>query len=88
MAGVRRSPRIVFDGRLPAVPVENAMRDEPVRRVLGLDLIGGLPERQAFDLREDVREQHVVMTAEGVQRLDERDEVGQGTSRVPGWINW
>ena len=78
-AGVSRSSRIVFDGRLPSnVPV----RHEPVGRAFGLDLLGRLAERQRFGLREDVRQQHVVMPAERIERLAEGDEVARNEPRA------
>ncbi len=57
------------------------MRHEPVRRALGLDLLGRLAEGQRLGLGEDVRQEHVVVPAEGVERLAERDEV---TRNEPG----
>ena len=57
------------------VAFEDAMRHQPVRRAFRLDLLGRLAERQRFGLREDIGHQHVVMPAERVERLAERDEV-------------
>src|SRR5437773_11359357 len=61
-----------------AVALENPVRYEPIRRALGLDLLGRLPERQRLALGEDVRQEHVVMAAERCERLAERDEGAWG----------
>ena len=58
-----------------AVALEHAVGYEPVRRPFGLDLLGCLPERQRLRLSEDVRQEHVVMAAERVQRLAKGDKV-------------
>src|SRR5439155_20577858 len=58
-----------------AVALETPVRYEPIRRALGLDLLGRLPERQRLALGEDVRQEQVVMAAERVERLAKRDEV-------------
>ena len=58
-----------------AVALEDPMGHEPVRRALGLDLLRRLAEGQRLGLGEDVRQQHVVVPAERVERLGERDEV-------------
>src|SRR5262249_47482863 len=50
-------------------------RHEPVRRALRLHLLGRLAEGQRLALGKDVRQQHVVMPAERIERLGERDEV-------------
>src|SRR5262249_13758325 len=54
---------------------EDPVRHEPVRRPLGPDRLRRPAEGQRLGLREDVREQHVVMSPEGVLRPGERDEV-------------
>src|SRR5207249_2492783 len=64
-----------------AVALEDTVGYEPIRRALGLDLLGRLPERQRLSLGEDVRQEHVVMSAELVERLTKRDEV---TGDEPG----
>src|SRR5271166_1054127 len=63
------------DGVRRAVALEDPVRHEPVWRALGLDLLGRLAEGQRLSLGEDVRQKHVVVAAEGVKRLAERDEV-------------
>ena len=68
-AGVSRSSRIVV-GR--PVAFEHAMRNEPVGRALRLHFLGRLAECQRFGLREDVREQDVVVLAKTVECLVQR----------------
>src|SRR5919197_5395472 len=51
------------------------MRHEPIGRAFGLDLFGGLPERERLSLRKDVRQQQIVMPAQPVEWLSEGDEV-------------
>ena len=58
------------------------MRDEPVGRALGLDLLGGLAEGQRLGLGEDVGHQDVVVPAERVERLAEADEVAGDEPRA------
>src|SRR5881628_3914135 len=70
----RREP-IGEDSVRRAVALEDSVGYEPIRRALGLDLLGRLAERQRLSLGEDVRQEHVVMTAELVERLAKRDEV-------------
>ena len=47
-----------------AVALEDAVGHEPIRRAFGLHLLGRLAERQRLGLREDVRQQHVVVPAQ------------------------
>ena len=65
-----------------AVALEDAVRDEPVGRALGLDLVGGLAEGERLGLREDVGQQHVVMVAERVESLGEADEIAGDEARA------
>ena len=51
------------------VALEDAVRHQPVRRALGPHLLGRLAERQRLGLGEHVGHQHVVVSAERVQRL-------------------
>ena len=55
-------------GRRP-VALEDAVRDELLRRALGAHLVGRLAEGERLGLGEDVGEQQVVVVAERVQRL-------------------
>src|SRR5437588_459157 len=57
------------------VTLEDAMRGEPIRRSFVFDLLRRLPERQRFSLGEDVCQEHVVVAADGIQRLCKCDEV-------------
>ena len=53
------------------------MRHEPVRRALGLDLLGGLAKGQRLGLGKDIRQEHVVVPAQRSERLAKRDEVAR-----------
>ena len=50
-----------------SVARERPVRDEPVRRSLRRDLLGRLPERERLGLREDVRDEQVVVVAERIE---------------------
>ncbi len=58
-----------------AIALEDAMRNEPIRRALGLDLLRRLPESQRFGLREDVCHEHVMVAAKRIERLAKGDKV-------------
>src|SRR3984885_8833806 len=58
-----------------AVALEGLVGDEPVGDAFGLELLAGLAEGQRFGLGEDVGHEQVVMAAEGIERLEEADEV-------------
>src|SRR6266540_6302750 len=64
-----------------AIAVEYAMRHEPIRRALCLDLLRRLAEGQRLGLREHVRQENIVMPAERVERLVERYEVAWNEPR-------
>src|SRR5262245_64253166 len=51
------------------------MRDEPIGRAFGLDLLARFSEGERLGLCKYVRQQHIVMPAELVERLCEGDEV-------------
>src|SRR5439155_8364481 len=57
------------------IALEDPMRNKAVWRTVGLYFVVRLAEGQRFGLREHVRQQHVVMPAERVQGMAERDEV-------------
>src|SRR5262249_14587598 len=59
------------------VSLEHAVGDERLRRALCNDLLARLAEGQCLGLSEYIREQHVVVTAERVERLRKRDEVAR-----------
>src|SRR5215813_1889030 len=52
------------------------MRKQPVRCAFLLHLLHCLAESECFRLGEDIRDQHVMMVVQGVQRVGERDEIG------------
>ena len=64
-----------------AVAFEHAMRDEPVWRALGFDLLRRFAECQRFGLGEDVCQEHVVVAAERIERLHKGDEVTRDEPR-------
>src|SRR4029077_1594432 len=63
------------DGVRGTTALEDAMRDEPIRRAFGLDLLRRLAEGQCFGLGEDVCQEHVMMAAERIERLSEGNKV-------------
>ena len=71
------------DGARRPVAFEGAVRHQPVRRALGLDLLGRLAEGQGLGLGEDVRHQQIVMLAEWVQTSGTKPMKSQGMSFVP-----
>ena len=76
----RREP-LEQEGVRRPVALEDAVRDEPVGCPLGLHLLGRLAERERLGLREDVGQQHVVLLAQRIERLRERDEVARDQPR-------
>src|SRR5579884_2972272 len=72
-----RSQSLGQDRGRRAIPLEDAMRHEPLRRSLCSDLLGSLPKRQCFGLCDQVRNQQVVMMAEWIQWLTEANEVAR-----------
>ena len=67
----------MFDGRLPS----KTRGHEPIRRAFGFDFFGRLAEGQRLGLGQHVRQEHVVVPAERIERLDERDEVARDQPR-------
>jgi len=65
-----------------AVAVEDAVRDQPLRRALGADFLGGLAEGQRLGLREDVGDEDVVMAAQRRPLVVEGDEVAGDEPRA------
>jgi len=51
------------------------MGHEPVGRTLGADFFGCLAKGERLALREDIREQHVVLLAQRIERLREGNEI-------------
>src|SRR5260370_18282744 len=58
-----------------AVALEDAVGHEPIGRSFRLDLLGRLAESQRLGLGEDVRQKHIVVTAQGIEAFAEGDEV-------------
>ena len=65
-----------------AVALHHPVGDDVIGRALGADLLLGLAERQRLGLGEHVRDQQVVMVAQRVQRLGERDQVDRDQPRA------
>src|SRR5262249_14628834 len=63
------------DGVGGPIAFEPPMRDEPIGRAFGLDLLARFSEGERLSLCKYVRQQHIVMPAELVERLCEGDEV-------------
>ena len=61
-----------------AVAQERLVRHQVVRRTLGLDLLGRLPDHQGLGLGQEVGRQHALVLAalDGVVRLGGHEEVG------------
>ena len=78
----RRGQSVHQDGVGRPVAFEHPVRDEPIRRAFGLDLLARFAEGERLGLREDVRQQHVVMPAERIERLSESDEVAGNEPRA------
>src|SRR5580698_2697395 len=57
------------------------MRDQPVGCALGFHLLGSLTKGKRLRLRANVREQHVVVPADWIERFPEGDEVAWDKSR-------
>src|SRR5262245_26290252 len=58
------------------------MGQQPIRRALSLDLFGGFAESQCLRLGEYVGEKYVVVPADRVESLGERDEVARDQPRA------
>src|SRR6266511_4674562 len=76
-----RGQTIHHDGVGRPIAFEHPMRDEPIGRAFGLDLLTRFSEGERLGLCKYVRQQHIVMPAELVERLCEGDEV---TGNKPG----
>src|SRR3984885_2557401 len=64
-----------------AVALKDAMRNQPIRCSLSLDLLRCLSESQGFGLGKDVGQQHVMVPSKGIEGLLKTDEV---TGNQPG----
>ena len=78
VSGVRRWTRIVFDGRLPS---KTRCGTSPSGCAFRPHLFGRLAEGQRLGLGEDVRQEHVVVPAERIERLDKGNEIARDESR-------
>src|SRR5271165_2343071 len=58
-----------------AVALKYPVRYQPVRRTLRFHLLRSFSESQRFGLRADIRQQHVVVPAQRIERFAEGDEV-------------
>ena len=79
--GVSASASSVVVGRLPS------NTRGATGRPLGLHLLARAPERERLGLREQVRDEQVVVLPERVQR-HAKPMKSHGISRVPWWISW
>src|SRR5258708_22658773 len=66
---------IQHDGVRRPIAFEHSMRDEPIGRAFGLDLLARFSEGERLGLCKYVGQQHIVMSAELVERLCEGDEI-------------
>ena len=57
------------------IAFEYSMWHKPIRRALSLHLLGSFAKGQCLGLGENIRQQHVVMVSQQVERLYECDEV-------------
>src|SRR5580700_6635417 len=58
-----------------AVTFENTVWNERIGRAFSFGFLRRFTESQGFGLGENIRQQHIVMPAERIERLDKRDEV-------------
>src|SRR5208282_6578966 len=63
------------------ITLEHPMRNEPIGRAFGLYLLARLAERECLGLGEDVRDEHVMMPTQGIERVTEHDEIGRNQLR-------
>src|SRR5258707_15096377 len=78
----RRSQTVHQDGVRRPVSLADAVRDEPIRRAFGLDLLVRFAERKRLRLRKDVGQQQIVVASQRVERVSEGDEVARNESRA------
>src|SRR5882724_1382272 len=78
---LRREP-LSHDGVRRAIAFKDAVRHQPIWRAFSLHLLGRLAKGERFCLREDIRQQHVVVTPQRIQRLGEGDEVARNEARA------
>src|SRR5258707_14185011 len=73
---------IQHDGVRRPIALEHSMRDEPIGRAFGLDLLARFSEGERLGLCKYVGQQHIVMSAELVERLCEGDEIAGDEPRA------
>src|SRR5258708_33271396 len=66
---------IQHDGVRRPIAFEHSVWDEPIGHAFGLDLLARFAEGERLGLCKYVGQQHIVMSAELVERLGEGDEV-------------
>src|SRR5258708_14607563 len=62
------------------IALEDPWGYEPVWRALGLHLLGRFTESECFGLGKNVREQHIVVPTQRIERLDECDKITRDQS--------
>src|SRR3984893_17745723 len=77
----RRGQSVHQNGVGRPIAFEYPVRDKPSGRAFGLDLLGRFSEGERLGLRKYIRQQHIMMPAEWVERLSKSDEV---TGDEPG----
>src|SRR6516164_5017697 len=65
------------DGIGWTIALEHAVRNQPVRSAFRRDLLASLAKCQRFGLRVYVGDEHVVMSAERMERLRKSDEIAR-----------
>src|SRR5215475_13932670 len=78
----RRRQSVDQDGVGRAIACEHPVRNKPIRRTFGLDLLARLTKGECLALRNDIRQQHIVMTAKPVERPAESNEVTRNEPRA------
>src|SRR5215510_1098838 len=63
------------DGIRRTVTLEHPVRHQPIRCALGLDFLGRLAKGQCLGLREDVRQEYVVVPTQWIERLAKGDKI-------------
>jgi hypothetical protein len=76
-----RSQTIHHDGVGGPIAFEHPVRDEPIGRAFGFDLLARFSEGERLGLRKYVRQQHIVMPPERIERRSEGDEVAGNEAR-------
>ena len=64
------------------VALEDAVGHKPIRRAFSFDLLRRFAESQSLGLREDIRQQHVVVPADRIQCFGKTDKVARDQPRA------